>query len=83
MNEYKSNDTGLKRRLNISRRKTDRLMNKFLSTFGEESRLLERDFSRRLQEIEQEIEQERASKLRVERRADIYEEYDKEENIKA
>ncbi len=81
--KYKSNDTGLKRRLNISRRKTDRLMNKFLSTFGEESRLLERDFSRRLQEIEQEIEQERASKLRVERRADIYEEYEKEENIKA
>ena len=80
--KYKSNDTALKRRLNISHRKTDMLINKFLSTFGEEIRLLERDFSHRLQDIEQEIERERAAKISAERIADTYEEYGKEECIK-
>ena len=80
--KYKSNDTALKRLLNISRRKTDSIFDKFLSTFGEESRLLERDFSHRLQEIEQEIERERAAKISAERIADTYEEYGKEECIK-
>lgn len=49
----------LKRSLGISRNKIDRACRKFFKSFGSESELLERDFTHRLQEIEEEIERER------------------------
>ena len=57
--KYKTNDDKLKRRLNISKRNVGRRLDRFFLTFGRDSQLLERDFSRRLQEIEEEIEKER------------------------
>ena len=57
--KYKPSDNGLKRSLGISRNKIDRACKKFFRSFGNESELLERDFTRRLQEIEEEIERER------------------------
>ena len=56
---YKTNDNALKRRLTISRRNVGRRFDKFFLTFGRECEWLERDFSKRLQEIEEEIEKER------------------------
>lgn len=56
---YKANDDKLKRRLTISKRNVSRRIEKFFDTFGQESELLERDFSHRLQDIEKEIERER------------------------
>lgn len=56
---YKPNDDFLKRRLNISRRKTDRAVKKFISSFGRESELLERDFTHRLKDIEEKMKRER------------------------
>lgn len=73
--KYRANDTALKRRLNMSRRKTDRLMKKFFLSFGTENGILERDYSRRLQEIEKEIEAEAASNACAEER----ENYEREE----
>lgn len=55
----KANDTALKRSLGISRRKIDNACKKFFRSFGQESELLERDFTCRLQEIEKEMEEER------------------------
>ncbi len=60
--KYKSlkpNDHKHKRSLAMSKRKINRLFGQFLSSFGRNSELLERDFSRRLQEIEEEMERER------------------------
>lgn len=57
--KYKPNDTRLKRSLGMSRNKIDRACRKFFRLFGSESELLERDFTHRLQEIEEEIERER------------------------
>lgn len=57
--KYKANDNKLKRRLNISKRNVSRRMDKFFRSFGQESELIERDFSHRLQDIEKEIERER------------------------
>ena len=57
--KYRPNDNRLKRSLGMSRRKIDRACKKFFRSFGNESELLERDFTRRLQEIEEEIERER------------------------
>ena len=57
--KYQSNDNFLKRRLNIGRRNVDRACRKFFNSFGRDSELLERDFTRRLQEIEEEIERKR------------------------
>lgn len=57
--KYKPNDKRLKRSLGMSRRKIDRACKKFFRSFGQDSELLERDFTRRLQEIEEEIERER------------------------
>lgn len=57
--KYRSNDNFLKRRLNIGRRNVDRACRKFFNSFGRDSELLERDFTRRLQEIEEEIERKR------------------------
>ncbi len=59
--KYKANDDKLKRRLVISNRNVGRRLDKFFLTFGQESELLERDFSHRLQDIEKEIERERES----------------------
>ena len=53
--KYKANDNFLKRRLNICRRNVDRACRKFVRTFGRYTELMERDFSRRLQEIEEEM----------------------------
>lgn len=55
----KANDNKLKRSLGISRRNTGRAIKKFLSSFGQESEYIERDFYHRLREIEEEMERER------------------------
>ena len=55
----RSDNKRLKRSLGISRNKIDRACKKFFRSFGNESELLKRDFTRRLQEIEEEIERER------------------------
>ena len=61
--KYKTNDNKLKRRLVISGRNVGRRIDKFLMSFGRDmEELFERDFSHRLQEIEKEIERERAKK---------------------
>lgn len=57
--KVRANDNNHKRRLSASRRKIRSLFGKFLSSFGNDSELLERDFSHRLQEIEEEMEYER------------------------
>lgn len=57
--KYKPNDKRLKRSLGMSRNKIDRACRKFFRSFGNESELLVRDFTCRLQEIEEEIERER------------------------
>ena len=57
--KLKPSDTNHKRRLAMSRRKIKSLFGKFLRSFGEDSELLERDFSRRLQEVEEEMEKKR------------------------
>lgn len=56
---YKVNDNGLKRRLAVSRHKVGKLIDGFLSTFGEESEYLSRDYTNRLKEIEAEMQEER------------------------
>ena len=56
---YRTNDNKLKRRLCISQRNVGRRLDRFFLTFGKDSQILERDFSNRLQEIEEEIEKER------------------------
>ena len=55
----KAGDNNLKRSLGISRRNTGRAIKKFLSSFGQESEYIERDFYHRLREIEEEMERER------------------------
>ena len=55
----KASDNALKRSLGISRRNTGRAIKKFLSSFGQESEYIERDFTRRLQEIEEEMKREK------------------------
>lgn len=53
------NDKNLKRRAGIRTRVFGRTLGKLFSSFGEQSELLERDFSHRLQDIEKEIEEQR------------------------
>lgn len=60
--KYNPNNKRLKRSLGMSRRKIDRAFSKFFNSLGTESELLERDFTHRLQEIEEEIERERKKK---------------------
>lgn len=55
----KVNDKTLKRRAGIRTRVFGRTLGKLFSSFGEQSELLERDFSHRLQDIEKEIEEQR------------------------
>ena len=56
---HKVNDNNLKRRLSISHRKVGKLIGNFLSSFGQDSEYLTRDFSDRLQEIEKQMQDER------------------------
>lgn len=59
---HKVNDNNLKKRLSISHRKVGKLIDSFLSSFGQDSEYLTRDMSNRLEEIEKEIEAERTKK---------------------
>lgn len=56
---YKASDVKLKRRLIISEKRIDKHFKKFVSTFGKESELLERDYTHRLQEVEEELKREK------------------------
>ena len=56
---HKVNDNSLKRKLAISHYKVGKLIGGFLSSFGEESEYLSRDYTNRLKEIEDEMEAER------------------------
>lgn len=56
---YKTNDNRLKRKLAMSFNKLSRRFSKFFKSFGQEHRIMERDFSRRLQEIEEEMKAEK------------------------
>ena len=58
----KAGDNKLKRSLGISRRNTGRAIKKFLGSFGAECEYIERDYCRRLQEIEEEMEREKEKK---------------------
>lgn len=60
--KYRPDDKCLKRSLGISRNKINRACRKFFKSFCADGELLERDFTRRLQEIEEEIERERKKK---------------------
>ena len=60
--KLKPDDNSYKKSKGITRRFVNRAVKKFFRSFGTESELLERDFSRRLQEIEEEIERERKKK---------------------
>ncbi|MCM1224793.1 MAG: hypothetical protein NC548_61125 [Lachnospiraceae bacterium] len=60
--KHKANSSRLKRSLNISRNKIGRECRKFFKSFGTNSELLERDFTHRLQDIEEEMELERKEK---------------------
>ena len=57
--KLKPNDKKFKRRRAISRSNIQTLFGKFLRSFTDESELLERDFSHRLQDIEKEMEEKR------------------------
>ena len=61
-NKFKADSNLLKRMIGMSKRKTGKTCKKFLKSFGTESQMLERDFSNRLREIEEEIERERKKK---------------------
>lgn len=60
---YKSNDNKMKRSIAVSTRKINSLYKRFLSGFGRESQLLERDFTHRLNDITKEIEQEKKKQM--------------------
>ena len=64
--KYKANDNKLKRRLSISQRNVGRRLDKFFHSFGQESELIERDFSHRLQDIEKEMAREREEREQAE-----------------
>lgn len=64
--KHKANDRTLKRRLAISHRKVGKLFDGFLSSFGGDSELLERDFTNRLKEIEEEMQEEREQQAQPE-----------------
>lgn len=64
--KYKANDKVLKRRAAIQTKAINRTLGKLFSSFGENNELLERDFSHRLQDIEREIEEQRAQEQKAE-----------------
>lgn len=72
--KYRSNDSRMKKRLTISRRKIGGALDSFLRSFGDESESLEREFKSRLQEIEEDMAREREKKNQSEQ--------EKEENYK-
>ena len=74
---HKVNDNRLKRNLAISHRKVGKLIGGFLSSFGEESEYLSRDYCNRLQEIEEEIKAEREQQKTQETKVSRYD-YGKE-----
>ena len=57
--KLKPNDRRYKRRRAISRNNVQAVFGKFLRSFTDDSELLERDFSHRLQDIEKEMEEQR------------------------
>ena len=57
--KYKANDKRLKRKLSMSKFALTKRFNKFFNSIGREFRLFERDFSHRLQEIEEEMREEK------------------------
>lgn len=63
--QYCVNDTQLKKSLQISKKKIHHLYQQFLFSFGNESELLERDFTNRLKEIEEEMKQEKEKEQEV------------------
>ncbi|MBQ7332756.1 MAG: hypothetical protein IJW38_00205, partial [Clostridia bacterium] len=54
-----ANDKRLKRKLSMSKFALTKRFNKFFNSIGREFRLFERDFSHRLQEIEEEMREEK------------------------
>ncbi len=67
----KPNDIALKRSLGISRKIISRSCKKFFSSFGQECDIIERDYSHRLQDIEEEIERERKKQDKKKKEEDI------------
>ncbi len=53
--KYKANDNRLKRGMSMSSKKIKGLFSKFVSSFWQDCNMFERDFSHRLQEIEEEM----------------------------
>ena len=74
---HKVNDNRLKRNLAISHRKVGKLIGGFLSSFGEKSEYLSRDYCNRLQEIEEEMKEEREQQKAQETKVSRYD-YGKE-----
>ena len=74
---HKVNDNRLKRNLAISHREVGKLIGGFLSSFGEESEYLSRDYCNRLQEIEEEMKAEREQQKTQETKVSRYD-YGKE-----
>ncbi len=62
--KYKVNQKSLKRINIISNKRIDGAFKKFLTNFGREIKLFERDFTHRLQEIEEEIKKELEKQLK-------------------
>lgn len=57
--KYKQNDNRLKRKLSMSKFAIKQRFNKFFNSIGRDHQLLERDFSNRLQIIEEEMKEEK------------------------
>ena len=66
----KPNDKAYKTMLGISKRIVNRACKRFFSSFGQESEMLERDFTHRLQDIEEEMERERNKQEKKQREED-------------
>lgn len=69
--KYETNCKKLKRSLTISKRKVKSIFQQFFLTFGVESLKLERDFSHRLQEIEEDMEREREKQNKLSKGGNI------------
>ena len=68
MKRRRPNDKILKKALGIAKREVSRSCKKFFATFGQECDILKRDFTHRLQDIEDEIERERDKKNNVKKK---------------
>lgn len=77
--KYKANDNKLKRSLAISHRAVSRRIDRFFASFGRDCQYLERDFSHRLQDIEQEIERKRKTEQEEAQARENYKEVKKKE----